>query len=321
MPNLAVEVKTKELCAHGCGQVAKFKNTLNFSCSKFAHSCPELRRKNAETLKKAYANGTAKPASERFRSRSEKDKVPWSKGKTSLTDSRLGSSFEEIFCKNSVVASAHIRKLVLKENLKEYKCSNEKCSIMAVWNDEPLALHLDHVDGDRRNNELSNLRWLCPNCHSQTETYSNKRGRKAGTYNLRNVTEEEIIFEISRQTSIRQVLLAVGLRADSGNYKRVQNIIEKYKGVGVLVGFTKVGTKKCAGCSKFISTRSENCRSCDLRLRTKIKWPALDVVKSMAIENGYEHTGKSLGLTGAAVRKFLKRNNVALPPYNPTKKQ
>jgi hypothetical protein len=48
------------------------------------------------------------------------------------------------------------------------------CELGPEWNGKPLTLELDHIDGDRLNNELSNLRLLCPNCHAQTET-SNRR--------------------------------------------------------------------------------------------------------------------------------------------------
>ena len=48
------------------------------------------------------------------------------------------------------------------------------CALGPEWNGRPLTLELDHIDGDRLNNELTNLRLLCPNCHAQTET-SNRR--------------------------------------------------------------------------------------------------------------------------------------------------
>ena len=47
-------------------------------------------------------------------------------------------------------------------------CKNEK------WNGSPIPLEVDHIDGNHVNNELSNLRILCPNCHAQTETYKGK---------------------------------------------------------------------------------------------------------------------------------------------------
>jgi hypothetical protein len=48
------------------------------------------------------------------------------------------------------------------------------CGLGPEWNGKPLTLELDHVDGDRLNDELSNLGLLCPNRRAQTET-SNRR--------------------------------------------------------------------------------------------------------------------------------------------------
>ncbi|MER5761643.1 HNH endonuclease signature motif containing protein [Streptomyces sp. NPDC002082] len=48
-----------------------------------------------------------------------------------------------------------------------------ECGI-ATWMGEPLPLEIDHINGDWRDNRPENLRFLCPNCHSATDTY---RGR------------------------------------------------------------------------------------------------------------------------------------------------
>jgi HNH endonuclease len=52
-----------------------------------------------------------------------------------------------------------------------------ECGIPPTWQGRPLPLEVDHVDGDWRNNLPANLRLLCPNCHSATDTY---RGRNKG---------------------------------------------------------------------------------------------------------------------------------------------
>ncbi len=49
-----------------------------------------------------------------------------------------------------------------------------ECGTGNVWNDKPLSLHLDHIDGNSDNNSIDNLRLLCPNCHTQTDTYGSK---------------------------------------------------------------------------------------------------------------------------------------------------
>lgn len=50
----------------------------------------------------------------------------------------------------------------------------EECGI-TEWNGKPLVFHIHHIDGDHKNNVVSNLKLLCPNCHSQTDNYSNKK--------------------------------------------------------------------------------------------------------------------------------------------------
>ncbi len=60
-----------------------------------------------------------------------------------------------------------------------YECV--KCGNQGVWNNEELVLHVDHIDGDWLNNERCNLRFLCPNCHTQTDTFGSKRLKRDHT--------------------------------------------------------------------------------------------------------------------------------------------
>lgn len=68
-----------------------------------------------------------------------------------------------------------LKKLLFKHHLKENKC--EECGI-TEWNGNPIECQLHHKDGNKFNNSLENLIILCPNCHSQTDTYGYKQGRK-----------------------------------------------------------------------------------------------------------------------------------------------
>ncbi len=60
---------------------------------------------------------------------------------------------------------------LIAEGIKENIC--EICEIKE-WNGKEISMQLDHIDGDSHNHKLNNLRMICPNCHSQTETYCGK---------------------------------------------------------------------------------------------------------------------------------------------------
>lgn len=82
---------------------------------------------------------------------------------------REGIPLEDILVENSSYTNLGRLKIrMLNTKLLEYKCS--KCKINS-WNELPLVLHLDHINGDNLNHTIDNLRLLCPNCHSQTSTY------------------------------------------------------------------------------------------------------------------------------------------------------
>lgn len=67
-----------------------------------------------------------------------------------------------------------VKAVVLRENLLPYRCSG--CGRKAHWRKRSLTLELHHINGDRSDNRLGNLEFLCPNCHSQTSTH---RGRNS----------------------------------------------------------------------------------------------------------------------------------------------
>ncbi|MFE9169578.1 HNH endonuclease signature motif containing protein [Streptomyces kebangsaanensis] len=72
------------------------------------------------------------------------------------------------------VPSDRLKRALLAQGLEE-RCA--LCGIEAVWRGKPLTLEVDHIDGNWRENNVGNLRFLCPNCHSTTDTY---RGRGTG---------------------------------------------------------------------------------------------------------------------------------------------
>lgn len=58
----------------------------------------------------------------------------------------------------------------------QYKC---QCGNDGSWLGRVLVLQLDHIDGNNSNNTILNLRFLCPNCHTQTPTWGRGKIKNA----------------------------------------------------------------------------------------------------------------------------------------------
>lgn len=71
--------------------------------------------------------------------------------------------------RKSRVSRKTLLNAIRKEGALKYEC--ELCFNDGIHNGSKLLLNIDHIDGNWKNNLITNLRFLCPNCHSQTETF------------------------------------------------------------------------------------------------------------------------------------------------------
>jgi hypothetical protein len=190
-------------CAYGCGQYGFYKmNNHKWCCSPHYNSCTAMKQRNTEGLKRAYKEGRKKNYfTDEHRAitiKNRKDKV-----------------IEDLFTEaNAKYRSNHYLKKMIKDfNLIDWKCS---CCSIDSWQGKNITLELDHIDGSAHNCKLENLRLLCPNCHSQTDTF---RGKGINT-GKKKVSDEELRESIRTSKNIRQALINVGLSPRGGNYTR-----------------------------------------------------------------------------------------------------
>ena len=173
---------------------------------------------------------------------------------------------KDILIENSTYTStALLKKRLIKKGLKENKC--EKCGL-TNWNDKELIMHMDHINGNNLDHRLENLRILCPNCHSQTDTYCSKNRNKSTSSELKN------------------------------------KIYKKYK---INESIKKVKELNYCECGKEITKKAKMCIDCYSLKQRKVKdRPDKETLLKMVKEISYVKVGKKFGVSDNTIRKWLK---------------
>jgi hypothetical protein len=81
----------------------------------------------------------------------------------------------QVLVENSDTSTGRVKKIILREGLLPFRCA--LCKMDPVWRGQPLMLRLDHANGIRNDHRLDNLRFVCPNCDSQTDTFCGRNKR------------------------------------------------------------------------------------------------------------------------------------------------
>lgn len=195
------------LCDYGCGGEAHFrlKNGKMCCCEK-PSSCEAVRRRNSESLKKAHKENRVSSFTDEARYKSLQTRK-----KESL----------DFFLKHPELfySSKNLKRYLLEYGI-PYKCSI--CGISS-WRESPLTLEIDHIDGVRNHNNPDNLRFLCPNCHSQTDNW---RGKNINSGKMK-VSDEDFLKALKESKNIRQALIKVGLTPKGANYVKVNQLLSK----------------------------------------------------------------------------------------------
>lgn len=106
------------------------------------------------------------------------DTTHWKGQRTLRSDGRQFAEpapLTEVLVENSTYTRFSLKKRLVQEGILNYACA--ECGL-SEWRGQRLSLHLDHINGNPTDNRLPNLRLLCPNCHSLTETYCGKNKKR-----------------------------------------------------------------------------------------------------------------------------------------------
>ncbi len=178
--------------------------------------------------------------------------------------------------KDRRVNGSNLREALLDSG-REYKC--EGCGSNGEWLGRRITLQVDHINGDWRNNEPTNLRFLCPNCHAATENWSG---------GVSKIGADGRVIDTCRDSPIGRRHMLEGHGSEGSN--------------------PSLDTPKCVDCNKPISKRRKRCKSCAVRLRgTKIYWPRDEDLLELLKVTSFVEVGKMLGVSDNAIRKRLKR--------------
>ena len=178
---------------------------------------------------------------------------------------------------NGIYLNTQILRRLLNESNVEYKC--QECNITNLYNNKPITLHIDHIDGSNTNNQIENLRYLCPNCHSQTDTHGSK--------NLKN-----------KNRTTKNEFWCNPILEDKESKKATTN-----KKVKPLIN------NKCKFCDNTTKRKASVYCSyeCYHKAERKTIYTDLEILNILKNNNfNYSKTGKELGISDNAVRKRVK---------------
>ena len=192
-------------------------------------------------------------------------------------------TLDEILIENSPYKSTgRLKKRLINDGLLEYKC--DECGL-DEWLGKEIVLQLDHINGINDDNRLENLRLLCPNCHSQTDTFCRSNNPK--------YTNPEKICGCgnTKKTSSKVCVECYKNRYKEKGFKRYD--MENNS------NFCECGNKK--------HKNSKQCSECQhLKYRKVKNRPSKEELLKELVASNYSAMGRKYGVSDNTIRKWMK---------------
>ena len=185
---------------------------------------------------------------------------------------------EDILKENCKHQRTVLRRYVIKNNLIPYKCAICGCT---EWQGKTLSLELDHINGINNDNRLENLRFLCPNRHSQTSTYGSRNQQiNSSEYDISDDLRKMVEEKYDEVKSVKRVSSILGVRRcvvtkivnESGQKHSNQKYVIRYdkdwnelarygslvEAAKALMEANEVKTKRVKTCTRTIMYNKDN---------------------------------------------------------------
>ena len=182
-------------------------------------------------------------------------------------------------------SSSVLRKLALDASIK-YEC--EICGLKK-WKGQKLTLPLDHINGNWRDNRIENLRFLCPNCHTLTESYTGKKNLKYKTKEERYLAERTGRCEICQKPIHK-----------TGKKCR-KCLLQSRRAI-----------QHCS-CGNKISQASINCIKCFGLSKRKVERPSKEELEKLIWEIPTTKIAEKYSVSDKAVAKWCKSYGISKP--------
>jgi hypothetical protein len=208
---------------------------------------------------------------------------------------------EPIFTNERGMSSFKLKTLLFRLKIKDEVC--ESCNL-SRWLNRPMPLELHHIDGDPRNNALTNLQILCANCHSLEDSFCKKRSARM------DLTLEEYKDAITNSTTLVEACAKLNMRGTGQSHYKLKRIM-KVNEFSLLPKIPKEQIpKEQIPREKIYVPKDKK----EYIPKTKIEWCSDEELAKIVWERSVAVLGKEWGITDTAIHHRCQRRKIPVPP-------